>query len=86
MKPRVAPTSFIVWMVKRRANTLTRTVLLMSTNEMNSNSRMNTPSTIEIRARLVVRASTIDCCTSTSSTSGDEPRAFVTKARLSFCT
>ena len=60
MKARVAPTSFIVWTVNLRANTLSLIVLFINTKEMKSIRAMNTPSTIEIRLRLELRASTRD--------------------------
>ena len=58
MNDLVAPTSFIVWIVKRRENTLRRTVLLMRTYEMNRSSAMNTPMIIDILLRFALRAST----------------------------
>ena len=41
----VAPTSFIVWMEKRREKTFKRTVLFINTKEMKSNKTMNVSST-----------------------------------------
>ena len=61
MKDFVAPTSLIVWIVNRRENTLSLTVLLIRTNEMNSNRTMNTPSTADIFPRFVFSLSTRDC-------------------------
>ena len=60
MNERVAPTSFIVWIVNLRAKTLRRTVLLISTNEMKSSKAMNTPSMSDILLRLAFSASTSD--------------------------
>ena len=83
MKPRVAPTSCIVWMVKRRENTFSRTMLPMSTKEMNRSRRIRTPSTRPIFWRFAFRASTREVWYTTSSTSGEADRAFLTTSRLS---
>ena len=57
----VSSDSLIVWIVNRRENTLSLTVLLIRTNEMNSNRTMNTPSTADIFPRFVFSLSTRDC-------------------------
>ena len=59
IKAPVAPTSFIVWMVKRREYTDSLMVLFMSANDMNSSTAAMTVSMIVIDFILAFTASTI---------------------------